>query len=146
MTIAVALILLAAALVQYSLPKLPITSNAVVTRIVDGDTIVIEGGERVRLLDIDTPEKGQPCYSNATLRLKQLIYGKDVLLKSRGDDKDTYGRLLRYVFVNSTDINLQMVREGWAHLYVYSKGPDYNRYVEAEQAAKKDGLCVWQTS
>ena len=117
----------------------------IVTRIVDGDTIVVEGGDRIRLLDIDTPEKGQTCYKEAKDRLTELIDGKQVELKSGKEDKDTYDRLLRYVFYNGTNINMLMVREGWANLYFYNKDtPYYSQLIEAEQAAKIDGLCVWR--
>jgi micrococcal nuclease len=97
------------------------------------------------LLDIDTPEKGQTCYKEAKDRLTELIDGKQVELKSGKEDKDTYDRLLRYVFYNGTNINMLMVREGWANLYFYNKDtPYYSQLIEAEQAAKIDGLCVWR--
>lgn len=132
-------------LVNSSFQNIPTRENKIVTRIVDGDTIVVEGGDRVRLLDMDTPEKGQPCYTEATNRLAELIGNKEVTLEKRGEDKDVYGRLLRYVIYNDTLINLQMVREGFAHLYVYNKDTPYYKYfVEAEQAAKAENLCVWQ--
>ncbi len=119
--------------------------DRVVTRIVDGDTIVVEGGDRVRLLDIDTPEKGQSCYTEAKNRLAELIDNKVVSLIKGKEDKDVYGRLLRYVFYNGTNINLLLVREGWANLYFYNKDtPYYNDFIEAEQLAKGEGLCVWQ--
>lgn len=130
--------------VNYLVPQPTIVTHAVATRIVDGDTIVVEGGERVRLLDIDTPENGEPCSANATARLKGLIDGKEVALVSGVEDKDVYGRLLRYVFLNDTLINVQMVREGWANLYIVNKDPRYYDYfIQAEQAAKKENLCVW---
>lgn len=123
----------------------PYTESRIVTRIVDGDTIVVEGGDRVRLLDIDTPEKGQSCYTEAKDRLAELIDGKEVILEKGKEDKDVYGRLLRYIFINDTLINLQMVREGLANLYFYYKDtPYYSYFIEAEQAAKSENLCVWQ--
>ncbi len=142
-SVAAAVLLLLAALVQYYIQSQPTQTVSVVTRVIDGDTIVVEGGERVRLLDIDTPEKGEPCATNATNRLKELIDGKEIILEKRGEDRDVYDRLLRYVFLNDTLVNLVMVREGWANLYVVEKSQYYSYFVEAEQAAKKEGLCVW---
>lgn len=137
-------VILVFAFVNYYIESQPLRHESSVTRVIDGDTIVIEGGERVRLLDIDTPERGEPCYSNATNRLKELIDGKEVILEKRGEDKDVYDRLLRYVFLNNTLVNLVMVREGWANMYVVNKNePYYSLLVSAEQAAKKEKLCVW---
>ena len=51
----------------------PEITSAIVSRIIDGDTIELQNGERVRLLGINTPEKGQPYYEEATNRLKELI-------------------------------------------------------------------------
>ena len=144
MSLGIIIFVLAMAAIQNFVSSMPVYSSVVVTRVVDGDTIVVEGGERVRLLDIDTPEKGEPCSANATARLKELIDGKEIGMESRGEDRDTYGRLLRYIYLNDTMINLVMVREGWANLYIYDKGPYYSYFVEAEQAAKAEKLCVWQ--
>ncbi len=144
-TLAAAIVLLIAAIVSYFPAPAPLNTAAVVTRVVDGDTIVVEGGESVRLLDIDTPEKGEPCAANATNRLKQLVDGKEVTLVSGTENRDKYDRLLRYVFLNDTLINLVMVREGWANLYIFNKDPRfYDSFLEAEQAAKAEKLCVWK--
>ncbi len=116
----------------------------IVTRVVDGDTIVVEGGNRIRLLDIDTPERGETCYKEAKNRLAELIDGKLVILEKMNEDKDQYDRLLRYVFYNGTSINVLLVREGLANTYFYNKNtPYYNQLIEAEQVAKREGLCVW---
>jgi micrococcal nuclease len=143
LTLAAAIVILIAAIINLFPAAAPDTLT-VVTRVVDGDTIVVEGGESVRLLDIDTPEKGEPCAANATNRLKDLIDNKEVLLVSGKENRDKYDRLLRYVFLNDTLINLVMVREGWANLYIFNKDPRfYESFLEAEQLAKAENLCVW---
>jgi micrococcal nuclease len=143
LTLAAAIVILIAAIINLFPAAAPDTT-VVVTRVVDGDTIVVEGGESVRLLDIDTPEKGEPCAANATNRLKDLIDNKEVLLVSGKENRDKYDRLLRYVFLNDTLINLVMVREGWANLYIFNKDPRfYESFLEAEQLAKAENLCVW---
>lgn len=96
-----------------------------VVHVVDGDTIDVAppGGdnERVRLIGIDTPETVDPrksvqCFGpEASARMKALLEGKTVLLQSKPDeDKDNYGRLLRYVSLDGEDIGAQMIREGYA--------------------------------
>ncbi len=120
--------------------------DKIVTRVVDGDTIVVEGGDRIRLLDIDTPERGEACYKEAKDRLTKMIDGKSVTLERTGENKDSYDRLLRYIFYNNTNINLLLVREGLATLYFYNKNtPYYEQLIRAEQSAKKEGLCVWKS-
>ena len=142
--IAAAITLAVVFIVTYLVPQPVVTENVIVTRIVDGDTIIVEGGDRIRLLDIDTPEKGKPCASNATELLAYLIDGEEVTLVSGKEDKDVYGRLLRYVFLNDTLVNLVLVREGYAHLYIVNRDPRYyDAFIQAEQAAKKENLCVW---
>ncbi len=135
--IVLVLLLVVAVLIQK-----PVVEDRLVTRIIDGDTIVVEGGERVRLLDIDTPERGEPCYQEAKDRLEELIDGKEVTLEPHAEDRDRYGRLLRYVFLEDQLINLVLVHEGLATLYVYNKGPYHNYFVKAEQTAKEYG-CVF---
>lgn len=137
----VAILLVAAA--YHAISAMPQRESRYVSRIIDGDTIVVEGGERVRLLAIDTPERGEPCYKNATQRLSELIKDKDVILERHSEDKDRYGRLLRYIFVNDTFVNLVMVQEGYAHLYIVEKDGYYKQFLEAEKSARASGGCVW---
>src|SRR4030042_2567140 len=79
-----------------------------VTRVIDGDTIEIEGGQKVRYIGIDTPEKVDPrpsvqCYGKeAAAKNKELVEGKRVRLEKDVSETDKYGRLLRYVFVGDT--------------------------------------------
>ncbi len=116
------------------------------TRIIDGDTIEIAGKEKVRLLGIDTPEKGQYYYQEAKDRLTELIGGKEIILEPDQTNKDKYDRLLRYVYVNRTDlVNIVLVREGLATVYII---PPDNAYEEdllkAEAAAREQNLGIWQ--
>src|SRR3989338_10527149 len=85
--VAAAITLLIIAL-TYIIPQPVVTENVIVTRVVDGDMIMVEGGDSIRLLDIDTPERGEPCASNATALLKYLIDGKEVTLVSGKEDKE----------------------------------------------------------
>ncbi len=89
-----------------------------VSRVVDGDTVELGDSEKVRLLGINTPEVGQPYYEDAKNRLKELVEGKTVTLESDINDKDQYGRSLRYVYVNDVFVNVKLVEEGYANVYI----------------------------
>jgi micrococcal nuclease len=119
------------------------------TRIIDGDTIEVAGDngpERVRLLGIDTPEKGQFLFDEAKQRLEELIGGREILLEADQTDRDKYDRLLRYIYLNHTElVNVMLVEEGLASALIY---PDDDRYAEellkAEAAAREQGIGIWQ--
>src|SRR5262245_20501837 len=109
----------------------PIAQSAVVASVYDGDTLTLKSGQRVRLLQIDTPELGSgECYSRAarTALLSLVPIGSRVTLETdpRLDRVDRYGRLLRYVHRGSLNINLQLVKRGVATPYFY--GGDRGRY------------------
>jgi endonuclease YncB( thermonuclease family) len=118
-----------------------------VERVIDGDTFELENGAIVRLLGINSPEKGQPYYQEATNRLKDLVEGNRVTLISDVDDKDQYGRLLRYVFFNDTFINLLMVKEGLANVYIIEPNHLYEGELYAAQLeSMAESLGIWQRS
>ena len=119
-----------------------------VTRVIDGDTIKLENGETVRYLLIDTPETTEEpvdCYGReATERNRELVEGERVRLERDATDRDAYGRLLRYVYVDGTMVQAQLVREGYG--YVYSRQPDVKYLKELavlEREAREQGLGLW---
>ena len=121
--------------------------TATVSRVIDGDTIELANGDRVRLLGIDAPEKGSYYYEEVRDRLRQLIGGKTVELERDKSDKDQFGRLLRYVFVGGEFVNLKLVEEGCAYAYVVAPDEKYKaELVKAEQRARRQGLLIWETS
>ena len=109
--------------------EVPIETNKyLVIRVIDGDTIevLIDGSnKKIRMIGIDTPElKSKDCFAlDAKIRLTDLIDGKEISLISdpTQDDKDKYGRLLRYVYLDGLDINREMIRRGFAKEYTYNK-------------------------
>jgi len=116
-----------------------------VTRVIDGDTIEIEGGYHVRYIGIDTPEKGAPYYLEATEANRSLVEGKKVRLKKDVEDKDEYGRLLRYVWVNNTMINAELVRLGYAYSYSYPPNTKYQVYfLQLEKEARGQQRGLWR--
>lgn len=118
-----------------------------VTKVFDGDTIEIETGEKVRLLGINSAEQGEYYYQDAKDELEKLVEGKRVKLESGPEDRDRYGRLLRYVFIDSTFVNLELVREGYAVVYIIdSEERYYLEFKEAEKNAKEKKLGLWTDS
>jgi endonuclease YncB( thermonuclease family) len=125
----------------------PVTDTVLVTQVIDGDTIDVADGSRVRLIGIDTPERGQCGYQQATAQLERLVLGKQVaLVVGARDGTDRYGRLLRYVDVDGLDANLEMILGGHA-IARYDSRDGYGRherediYVYADNATASTTLC-----
>ncbi len=88
-----------------------------VDRVIDGDTIVV-GNESVRLLGINSPEKGEAYYDKAKIFLEDLILNKSVRLEYGKPKYDKYGRTLAFIFISNTNINIELVRVGLANVYI----------------------------
>jgi endonuclease YncB( thermonuclease family) len=137
------------ALVQLS-SAAPMAQSGVVASVYDGDTLTLRSGQRVRLLQIDTPELGSgECYSRAarTALLSLMPIGSRVTLESdaRLDRVDRYGRLLRYVHRGSLNVNLQLVKRGAAAPYFYrgDRGKYASRLIAEAQRAKGSNRGLW---
>ena len=89
-------------------------SRAVVTQVVDGDTVVIDSGKRVRLIGVDTPERDTCGFAAATAAMRRMVEERTVVLVNPDSvqDLDTYGRLLRFVDVGGRDAGLAQIRSG----------------------------------
>lgn len=118
-----------------------------VVQVIDGDTVVTADGATVRLLDINTPEDGQPYHDAATQRLRELVANRTVRLERGDQNIGQHGRLLRYVHVNGTLVNAALVREGLATTYYVEDAGKYRQQLtEAEQAAREQGRGMWSPS
>lgn len=118
--------------------------KALVVSVIDGDTIELQDGSRVRYLGIDTPETGEPYYSEATARNKELVEGKVVYLQKGKRDRDEYGRLLRYVYVDGVFVNAELVAQGFATAYIFDTDEWYSQIlVQLEQYAKMKKRGLW---
>jgi len=118
---------------------------AKVTQVIDGDTIVIEGGYHVRYIGIDAPEKDESYYLEAKQANEELVEGKKVRLGKDISNKDKYGRLLRYVYVDGTFVNAEMVRQGYACAKAYLPDVKYQVYLEAmEKEARQAKRGGWR--
>ncbi|MYE27819.1 MAG: hypothetical protein F4X87_11535 [Chloroflexi bacterium] len=118
---------------------------ALVTRVIDGDTIDVRldgKTERIRYLQINTPERSAPCYRESTEMNADLVAGQTVRLVPDKELIDPYNRLLRYVYVGEVLVNRVLVEGGWAEVVLYP--PNDMRYdefvrLEAEAAAAGRG-------
>jgi len=108
--------------------------STTVYRVIDGDTFVTNKGDKVRMIGIDAPELPSLDGIKSKMYLYNLIKGKTITLQKDNNlhDKDKYGRLLRYVYLNGQDVNLLMLKQGYAKQYNYfyfNKFKQYNSYV-----------------
>jgi micrococcal nuclease len=120
--------------------------RADVVRVVDGDTIrvILDGVEEpVRFYGIDTRERGEPCFGDATDRTRQLA-GETVLLKADARNRDRNGRLLRYVYTpDGVSIDALLVAEGYAYAW-RDDGALRQPLINLENAAATANAgCLW---
>ena len=111
-------------------------------KVTDGDTATILDASnrqhKIRFHGIDAPEKSQAFGKAAAKHLASLIAGREVTVKVQ--DTDQYGRTVGKVFVDGRDINLEMLRAGYAwHYRRFDKSPAYAA-AESEARAAKRGL------
>ncbi len=138
------------------LSPIPNSKTYMVIQVVDGDTIKVNIEDvktTIRLIGVDTPETVDPrkpvqCFGKeATNKMLELLHNKIVLLEedqSQGD-KDKYGRLLRYVFLpDGTNINKELILEGYAYEYTYDLPYKYqDKFENAQISARESKRGLW---
>ncbi len=152
---------------KFSLPfgKKQDYNNILVKRVIDGDTIELADGERVRLIGIDTPE----AYYSAKLErdskrtgrdietiismgkkasaiTKTLVEGKKVRLEFDAEKRDRYGRLLAYVYLpDGAMLNAELVKNGYAQVYTFTPNVKYaDKFIRLQRYARDNNLGFWQ--
>jgi micrococcal nuclease len=132
--------------------NLPPQEMAQVLSVVDGDTIKVRVNgikETVRYIGIDTPEPyrdGEPaCYSSeASRRNAELVAGREVRLISDAEDRDQYGRLLRYVYVDDVFVNEQLLEQGYATTLTIRPNTQFAPvFATIEASARVAGVGLW---
>ena len=116
-----------------------------VTRVLDGDTIELEDGTRIRYAGVDAPENNAAYGLSSAEYNQELVGGKDVLIVPTEENIDQYGRVLAYVYAGDVFVNEKMIEEGYARLLVF-KGKKPEKYEElkaAEDFAHSRHLGVW---
>lgn len=125
-----------------------------VTRVVDGDTIEINYNgteEKVRLIGIDTPESVHPDEEKnskygeqASEYTKQLLEGKTVKLEFDVEERDSYGRLLAYVYVDDIMVNKKLLEEGLAQIATYPPNVKYvDEFTKIQEEARENKKGFW---
>ncbi|MCB9458437.1 MAG: thermonuclease family protein [Anaerolineaceae bacterium] len=115
-----------------------------VVSVVDGDTIRVEiNGQEVpvRYVGVNTPERDEPCYTEATNFNRSLVEGHVVTLVRDTSDTDRYDRLLRYVYYGNTFVNEALVADGYAEAVLYEPDDEYfDHFRTLERQAAASGL------
>lgn len=124
--------------------------TVLVKRAIDGDTIELENGKKLRYIGIDTPEIKEPrksvqCFGRqAWEKNKELVEGKLVRLEKDVSETDKYGRLLRYVYVGEVFINNYLVRQGYAQAAAFPPDVKYqSQFLEAQKEARINNRGLW---
>ncbi len=118
--------------------------TALVTRVIDGDTIELQGGVKVRYIGIDAPEADEPYCAEATEANCRLVEGREVRMEGDVEAEDAYGRLLRYVWVDGTMVNAELISLGCA--YSYSRPPNLRyqvQFLQLEREAREQKRGLW---
>lgn len=149
-TLILVLVLAVAALAAFAfLTRGNAKQNAVVARVIDGDTIELVSGQRVRLVQIDTPEKHVECYGDeaSALTTSLLPAGTHVRIEQDPnlDQVDKYDRELAYVWKGDEDVNLTLVRDGAAGVWFFGgrRGRYAEKLLRASGQAKNAGKGLW---
>lgn len=130
-----------------------------VSQVIDGDTIQLEDGRRVRYIGIDAPEtvdlpagrqgprKEVQCFGQEAARKnKELVEGREVRLEKDISETDKYDRLLRYVYLDRVFVNDYLVRQGYAYAATFPPDVKYQeQFLEAQTEARENNRGLWST-
>jgi micrococcal nuclease len=122
-----------------------------VKRVVDGDTLLLINGERVRLIGVDTPETKHPQKpveyfgKEAYLFTKKMVDGKEARFEFERQKRDRYGRLLAYVYLlDGTFLNAEIIKQGYGFAYTrfpFKHMEEFRRY---ERDARENRRGLWR--
>jgi endonuclease YncB( thermonuclease family) len=120
-------------------------------KVIDGDTIRLSNGEKVRLIGVDTPEFYHPLKpiefytKEATAFTKKLVEGKKVRLEYDNEKRDKYGRLLAYVYLeDGTFLNAEIIKQGYGFAYTKYPFKYLEQFKEYEKQAREKELGLWK--
>ena len=120
----------------------------VIMRVIDGDTVELAGGDRLRLLGIDTPEKGELYYDSAAMFLESLVLGQKSRIEYADKRRDRYGRLLGFVYVEDTIfVNRRILSAGLGYLYLVKdqelSRPRFKELLVSQRQAVGSKIGLW---
>ncbi len=122
----------------------PFSEQSGVKAVIDGDTIELRNGERVRYIGIDTPEKDQAFYKEATKVNRELLKKGKLRLEYDADKQDNWGRTLAYIWIDSMMVNAELIKQGLASVYMIS--PNFKHKEELvtyQKQARMKRLGIW---
>lgn len=127
--------------------------EATISSVIDGDTVKLSDGRILRYIGVDTPETVDPrrpvqCFGNeASHYNKLLVTGKTVYLEKDVSETDRFGRLLRYVYLQSGEmVNEMLVREGYAQSSAYPPDIKYQQQLDTlEIEARDNNIGLWSS-
>ncbi|MBC8199347.1 MAG: thermonuclease family protein [Desulfobacteraceae bacterium] len=132
-------------------PLLATAGEYRVSRVIDGDTVILENGERVRLIGVDTTEKTHPLklveyFSNESTQFtKQLLEGKEVRLEYDKEKRGKYGRLLAYIYLmDGTFVNAEIIKQGYGFAYTKYPFKFIDNFVSLEKEAENNKRGYWK--
>lgn len=139
------------AVITSAILLIAVTASAqLVTRVIDGDTLVVQGVGTVRLIGVDTPEAVDPRRPvqqfgrEASAFLRAQATGQTVRLEFDGNRTDRYGRTLAYVYlVDGTFLNAEIVRQGYGHAYTAFPFRHLEQFRAYEQEARDGHRGLW---
>ena len=120
-----------------------------VSRVTDGDTVEISpevrGNGTVRLIGVDSPERGQPLYGEAAVFARESLEGEGVTLELDAEEEDDYGRLLAYAYLpDGLMFNETLLRNGYAQVATFPPNTRYlDRFVAAQREAREARRGIW---
>ena len=121
-----------------------------VSKVIDGDTLILQGGERIRLIGLDTPELNDSRETAAAMArrsrdfLKNLAEGKHVRLEYGRERTDSYGRTLAYLYLkDGTFINAEIIRQGYGAVYKFFPFQYLDEFIFYEKSAREAGRGLW---
>ena len=134
---------------SYPAPSsIPSNQSLSVVEVSDGDTFKLSDGKTFRLYGVNAPEVKEPFYEEAKTFTQNLVLGKEILFEQEANYKiDKFGRELGYVFVDGVNLNIELVRNGFARVVLYEKRAKIkyqDELLSAEKTAKEMKLGVWK--
>lgn len=115
-----------------------------VSRVIDGDTVQLEDGRKVRYAGMNAPEEGEPYYHESTQANNLLVSNKEVDLEFGRNKADKHGRLLAYVYVGRTFVQGEIVKQGWALVMRAQPLPRYRALLlKSQEDARNNGRGIW---
>ena len=111
--------------------------------VIDGDTIMLTDGTRVRYLGVNTPEHSQPFYEEAKRYNEKLVLHKEVRLAENKPERDAFGRVLAYVYAGDALVNARLIAEGLGHLFVLGPFEHYEEWLRLQKDAQRQHKGMW---